>query len=168
MSVAPDLVYTPTPESRLADEHLDHIASVLDDIFRIPGTNIRFGLDAIVGWIPGIGDAIAGIASFIIVFAAWQRGAPLITLARMILNVLLEMTLGAIPVVGDVFHVAWKCNRRNYRLLMRVKQDPQAHTWSDWLFVLLIFAAVAAMAVAPLVLLVWLMHLFGTSLRNLG
>ncbi|MGH9530046.1 MAG: DUF4112 domain-containing protein [Terriglobales bacterium] len=159
MPVAPDLVYTPAPQTRLKDEHLDHIAAVLDDMFRIPGTKIRFGLDAIVGWIPGIGDAVAGIASFIIVFSAWQRRAPLITLARMVLNVLLEMVVGAIPVVGDVFHIIWKCNRRNYRLLLRVRDNPRGHTLNDWLFVGLIFTAVAAMAIAPIALLAWLIHL---------
>jgi Domain of unknown function (DUF4112) len=66
------------------DEHLDHIAAVLDDMFRVPGTQIRFGLDFLIGWIPGIGDAAAGIASLVIIVAAWRRGAALVTLARMI------------------------------------------------------------------------------------
>jgi Domain of unknown function (DUF4112) len=155
MPLVPDLVYTPAGQSRAADEHLDLIAGVLDEMFRIPGTRIRFGLDAIVGLVPGIGDAIAGIASFIIVFAGWQRGAPRITLARMVANVLLEMTLGAIPLVGDLFHVAWKCNRRNYRLLMRVRQDQRAHTRRDWVFVALLAIAIAAVVVVPIALLVW-------------
>jgi hypothetical protein len=159
MPLIPDLVYTPAPRARAADDHLDLIAGVLDDMFRIPGTRIRFGLDAIVGLVPGIGDAIAGIASFIIVFAGWQRGAPRITLARMVLNVLLEMSLGALPVVGDLFHVAWKCNRRNYRLLARVRQNPRAHTWRDWLFVAAIAVAVASVVVAPIALLVWFLGL---------
>ena len=81
-----------------SDEHLDYIAALLDDMFRIPGTQIRFGLDALIGWVPGIGDAMAGIASFLIVFASWRRGAKSITLVRMIANVVLETTLGAIPV----------------------------------------------------------------------
>ena len=166
MAVVPDLVYTPSPEARAADEHLDHIAAVLDDIFRIPGTRIRFGLDAIVGWIPGIGDAVAAIASSIIVFAAWSRGAPFITIARMILNVLLEVMIGAIPVLGDMFHIAWKCNRRNYRLLLRVRENPRAHTWRDWLFVALIFTAVAAIAAAPFVLLLWLTNSLAPILRG--
>src|SRR5580692_6673588 len=108
----------------ISNEHLDTVAAVLDDMWRIPGTKIRFGLDALVGWIPGIGDAMAGIASCLIVVAAWRRGAPAITLARMVANILLEATVGAVPVVGDVFHIAWKANRRNYRLLVREKQEP--------------------------------------------
>jgi hypothetical protein len=155
MPLIPDLVYTPATQTHANDEHLDLIAGVLDDMFRIPGTKIRFGLDAIVGVVPGIGDAVAGIASFIIVFAGWQRGAPGITLARMVLNVLLEMALGAVPVVGDLFHIAWKCNRRNYRLLLRVRQNRRAHTWRDWLFVALLGISIAAVVVVPIALLVW-------------
>jgi Domain of unknown function (DUF4112) len=64
------------PRQLTSNEHLDYIAALLDDIFRIPGTKIRFGLDALIGWVPGIGDAMAGIASFLIVFAAWHRGVP--------------------------------------------------------------------------------------------
>jgi hypothetical protein len=158
MPTLPDTIYAPGPKHRATDESLDHIAGVLDDMFRISGTRIRFGLDAIVGWIPGIGDAFAGIASFIIVFAAWQRGAPGITLARMVLNVLLEMLVGGVPVVGDLFHVAWKCNRRNYKLLMRVRQAPRAPTTRDWLVVVLIVIAIAAAVVAPIALLVWIFH----------
>ncbi len=102
----------------ISNEHLDFVAALLDDVFRIPGTKIRFGLDASIGWVLGIGDAIAGIASFLIVIASWRRGVKAVTLVRMIANVLLETAIGAIPVAGDVFHVVWKANRRNYRLLM--------------------------------------------------
>jgi hypothetical protein len=88
-----------------SNEHLDYIAALLDDIFRIPGTKIRFGLDALIGWVPGIGDAMTGIASFLIVFASWRRGAKAVTLVRMVANVLLETAIGAVPVAGDVFHI---------------------------------------------------------------
>ena len=99
-----------------SDEHLDYIAALLDDIFQIPGTKIRFGLDALIGWIPGIGDAMAGTASFLIVFASWRRGARTVTLMRMIANVLLETVVGAIPVAGDIFHVVWKANQTELSL----------------------------------------------------
>src|ERR1700688_2942834 len=57
------------------DEHLDYIATLLDDMFRVPGTQIRFGLDFLIGWIPGVGDAVAGVASLVIIISAWRRGA---------------------------------------------------------------------------------------------
>jgi len=141
-----------------SNEHLDYIAALLDDMFRIPGTRIRFGLDALIGWIPGIGDAAAGIASFFIVFAAWRRGVQSITLVRMIANVLLETTLGAIPVAGDVFHVFWKANRRNYRLLIREKEQPAAHTRRDWMFLSVILFMVVAAAAIPVAILIWILR----------
>src|ERR1700686_891823 len=125
-----------------SNEHLDYVAALLDDMWRIPGTKIRFGLDAVIGWVPGIGDAMAGIASCLIVFASWRRGAKSITLVRMIANVLLEATIGAIPVAGDVFHVFWKANRRNYRLLIREKEQPGLNTGRDRVFLAIILFTV--------------------------
>jgi hypothetical protein len=141
-----------------SNEHLDYIAALLDDMFRIPGTRIRFGLDALIGWIPGIGDAAAGIASFVIVFAAWRRGVQSITLVRMIANVLLETTIGAITVAGDVFHVFWKANRRNYRLLIREKEQPGLNTGRDWTFLAIILFMVAAAAAIPVAILIWILR----------
>jgi Domain of unknown function (DUF4112) len=141
-----------------SNEHLDYIAALLDDIFRIPGTQIRFGLDALIGWVPGVGDAMTGIASFLIVFASWRRGAKAVTITRMIANVLLETAIGAIPVAGDAFHVVWKANRRNYRLLIREREEPGANTKRDWLFLgVLLFAAIMAMAI-PIAILIWLLR----------
>jgi len=141
-----------------SDEHLDYIAALLDDMFRIPGTQIRFGLDALIGWVPGIGDAVAGIASFLIVFASWRRGAKSITLVRMIANVLLETAIGAIPVAGDVFHVFWKANRRNYRLLMREKEQPGVNTGRDWMFLAVILFTVLTAAAIPIGILIWILR----------
>jgi hypothetical protein len=141
-----------------SNEHLDYIATLLDDIFRIPGTQIRFGLDALIGWVPGIGDAMAGIASFLIVFAAWRRGVQAVTLVRMIANVLLETTLGAIPVAGDVFHIFWKANRRNYRLLIREKEQPGSNAGRDWMFLAIILFTVIAAVGIPIGLLIWILR----------
>jgi len=158
--ILPPLPLTPAIPSKTAtptasDEHLNLIATWLDDRFVIPGTKIRFGLDAIIGWIPGIGDVLAAIASLFIVFSAWQRGAARITLLRMMLNLAIEDTLGAIPILGDVAHVAWKANRRNYNLLMRDHESPRHHTWQDWLFVVTALLIMALLFVAPFVLLAY-------------
>jgi len=142
-----------------SNEHLDYVAALLDDMWRIPGTKIRFGLDAVIGWVPGIGDAMAGIASCLIVFASWRRGAKPITLARMIANILLEMTLGAIPLVGDVFHIVWKANRRNYRLLMREKEQPGVHARRDWIFLAIILFTVIVVVAIPVGLLIWILRI---------
>ena len=141
-----------------SNEHLDNIAALLDDMFRIPGTKIRFGLDALIGWIPGIGDAVAGIASFLIVFAAWRRDVQSITLVRMIANVLLETAVGAVPVAGDLFHIFWKANRRNYRLLLREKEQPGSHTGRDWMFLAIILLMVVTAAAIPVAILLWILR----------
>ena len=143
------------PRKLTSDEHLDYIASLLDDMFQIPGTKIRFGLDALIGWIPGIGDAMAGTASFLIVLASWQRGARTVTLMRMLANVLLETVVGAIPVAGDIFHVAWKANRRNYRLLMREREQAGHHIGRDWMFLAVILVIAIAAVGIPIGILIW-------------
>jgi hypothetical protein len=141
-----------------SNEHLDYIAALLDDMWRIPGTKIRFGLDALIGWVPGIGDALAGIASCLIVFASWRRGVPRITLTRMVANILLESTIGAIPVVGDVFHIAWKANRRNYRLLLREREQPGSYIKRDWVFLAAILLMFVAAAGIPIAIFIWLLR----------
>jgi hypothetical protein len=147
------------PRLLASNEHLDYIAALLDDMWSIPGTKVRFGLDALIGWIPGIGDAMAGVASCVIVFASWRRGVPKVTLVRMVANIALETAIGAIPVLGDVFHIVWKANRRNYRLLLREKEQPGSNTDRDWIFLgLILFMVVAAVAV-PIGLLIWLLRL---------
>jgi Domain of unknown function (DUF4112) len=157
------LVYTymvRRSRATFTDEHLDYIASLLDDMFRVPGTQIRFGLDFLIGWIPGVGDAVAGVASLVIIISAWRRGAALVTLARMITNVVLETLIGAIPVIGDAFHVVWKANRRNYRLLMREKNRAlgESHAWRDVLFFVLLLLGVLCLVAVPLGLVLWLIR----------
>jgi len=157
------LVYTymvRRSRATFTDEHLDYIASLLDDMFRVPGTQIRFGLDFLIGWIPGVGDAVAGVASLVIIISAWRRGAALVTLARLITNVVLETLIGAIPVIGDAFHVVWKANRRNYRLLMREKNRAlgESHAWRDMLFFVLLLLGVLCLVAVPLGLVLWLIR----------
>src|SRR6516164_9811216 len=95
---------------------LDALANLLDTAFILPGTNVRFGLDAMVGLVPGIGDVITTVMSLYIVHEARQVGAPPHIL-RMLANVMLDGIVGAVPVVGDAFDVLWRANRRNMRLL---------------------------------------------------
>ncbi len=102
-----------------SDENLDMLSHLLDDFLRIPGTNIRFGLDGIIGLIPGIGDVLGAMASWIIILAAWLRGVPKVTLVRMLVNVAIGTIIGSVPVLGDAFDIAWKANRRNFALLQR-------------------------------------------------
>jgi hypothetical protein len=96
---------------------LDALATLLDTAFILPGTNVRFGFDALIGLIPGIGDAITTAISLYIVREAHQLGAPFHVIVRMLANVALDGFVGAVPVVGDAFDVMWRANRRNVRLL---------------------------------------------------
>ncbi|MFT5063583.1 MAG: hypothetical protein ACI91G_000953 [Gammaproteobacteria bacterium] len=98
-------------------KRLDKLASLLDSQISIPGTKIRFGLDAILGLVPGIGDVAGAILSLWIVFSGLRMGATPPTVFKMLLNVGIELILGAIPVVGDMFDVVWQSNNRNVALL---------------------------------------------------
>jgi len=113
-------------------------------------------LDALIGWIPGIGDALAAFASMFIVASAWKRGAARITVLRMMLNLTIENIFGAIPIIGDFAHVAWKANRRNYNLLIRDQQSVHRHKWQDWLFVIGACLLICLLFLGPVVLLVYL------------
>jgi len=145
-----------------SDENLDLLAHLLDDAFRIPGTRIRFGLDGIVGLVPAIGDVLAGLASCILIFAAWVRGAPYVTLVRMVVNLGIGVVVGAVPFLGDAFDIAWKANRRNYALLVRHIEHPRRHAWKDWVFLASLLLALAAIFLAPLLVLAWMLGwLFG-------
>src|SRR5580698_11575619 len=131
------------------DENLDLLSHVLDDFIRIPGTSIRVGLDGIVGFIPGIGDLIGGIASCIIIIAAWARGVSYVTVARMVANVAIEVVVGAIPVLGDMFDIAWRANRRNYALLVGSVDEPRKHTRQSWIFLGGLCAFLMALVLVP-------------------
>ena len=138
------------------DENLDLLSRVLDTWFRVPGTNIRFGLDGIIGFIPGIGDALGGLASCIIVVAAYFRGAPLVTIARMVVNVGVEVGVGMVPFLGNLFDIGWRANRRNYHLLERTLLTGKRDTWRDWLFMGALALGLVVLALIPLVLFTWL------------
>jgi hypothetical protein len=102
-------------EQRLAQ--VKWLATMMDDAFRIPGTPLRFGWDSVLGFFPGFGDVLTGALSLLIVHHAWQTGASKLVLARMLGNVGLDFTIGAIPLFGDLFDFAFKANRKNARLL---------------------------------------------------
>jgi hypothetical protein len=145
------------------DENLDLLSRVLDTWFRIPGTSIRFGIDGIIGLVPGIGDVLAGLASSIIIIAAWVRGAPYVTIARMVVNLALDVVIGAIPFLGDAFDIAWKANRRNYALLTRHLEQPRRPHWGDWLFLAGVALVVCTIFAVPVLVIAWLLHVLVTT-----
>jgi len=126
------------------------VADLLDRAIRIPGTNIRFGLDPIIGLIPGAGDMVgAGLSGYVIVLAA-RAGAPRSVLTRMVANVAIDSLLGSVPAVGDLFDFAWKSNTKNVELLKAHIDRPAEATGASRGFVaimLLLLALLAAGAV---------------------
>ena len=93
------------------------LSRLLDEQFRIPGTTYRVGLDGLLGLIPGVGDAAGALLSTYILYEAIRLGAPSTALLRMIANIGIDAVGGAIPVVGDIFDMAWKTNKKNAALL---------------------------------------------------
>ena len=139
----------------LRDETLERVEYLLDEAFPIPGTSIRLGLDGIIGLVPGFGDVLAGLLSLIIPLAAWIRGLPYITLVRMAVNLAIGVLVGTIPIFGDIFDIAWKANRRNYRLLQRHLGEPRRHTWRDWIFLVILALGLAVVFALPITLVAW-------------
>jgi hypothetical protein len=114
----------PVSDAR-AVQRLERLARLLDSEFRVPGTRFRFGLDGLVGFIPGIGDAAGLAISSYIVVEAWRLGAPSPILLRMIANLVVDGAVGAVPIAGDLFDIAWKANKRNMNLLLgHVRKRP--------------------------------------------
>lgn len=98
-------------------KHLEQLAWLLDNSIRVPFTKRRIGIDSVVGLVPGIGDAIGGLLSTWIVFQGMRLRVPFFTIAHMIMNVAVEVVVGFIPFLGDLFDMGWKANHRNVQLL---------------------------------------------------
>ena len=106
-----------TAEQEAALERLRRFAKLLDSAFRVPGTNFEMGLEGLIGLVPGIGDFASAVVSLYVPFEAIRMGAPWERVAKMLLNILIDAVLGSIPIVGDLFDIAFKANNRNVRLL---------------------------------------------------
>jgi hypothetical protein len=138
-----DSVRTRSPEALVQTrepslERLRTLARLLDSAFQIPGTQYRFGIDALIGLVPGIGDAISAGFSMFIVFQAARLGASRATLTRMMGNVALDTIVGEIPLLGDLFDAGWKSNNRNLALLENHLRQPVATRRSSRRVLLLI------------------------------
>jgi hypothetical protein len=107
-------------------ERLRALSRLLDNAFTIPGTQVRFGLDALVGLVPGLGDAVSAVFSGYLIVQASRLGAPKSVVSRMVANVAIDTLIGWVPLLGDLFDVAWKSNVRNMSLLEDHLQHPAA------------------------------------------
>jgi len=139
----------------------------MDDLFRVPVLGWRFGLDALVGMIPGIGDTGTTLVSFYILAAAVRHRVPKITLLRMGLNIGFDYVIGALPIVGDVADAWWKSNQKNVALLRRSAtvsvEEARAGRMSDWIFVGGIFVVLTALAIASFAVSVYILSKLWTG-----
>jgi hypothetical protein len=126
------------------------LALILDQFLRLPGTRFRFGLDPIIGLIPGIGDTASAMISALSLVYAARCGLPKVLLARMSFNILLNEIIGIVPGIGDAFSFWFKSNLRNYELLQRHMAAPVASRKSDWIFVVVVLALLFVIVCAGL------------------
>jgi len=132
-------------------------AVLLDSAFRIPGTGIRFGLDAIVGLIPGLGDLSTPAFAALLLMQAVRMRLPVVVQARMVLNAAFDMLIGLVPILGDLADIGWKANLKNLALLERHARPGVPPARGDYLLVWVFLAFLALIAVTPVVLIVWLL-----------
>jgi hypothetical protein len=125
------------------------LARLLDSAVTVPGTNIRFGADSLIGLIPGLGDIAGAVLSGYIVLVATRLGAPASVVARMLLNIGVDTVVGSVPVLGDLFDVAWKSNQMNVALLERHLGAPIAtRRTSRWLVTGVVVVAISLFVLA--------------------
>ena len=134
---------------------LEQLSYWLDGLFRVPGTTWRFGLDSLVGLVPGLGDVATSAVSFYILAAGVRYRVPKSTLLRMGVNLGIDYLAGSVPLVGDLFDAAWKSNQKNVELIRRRATVPPEEARrgrkSDWLFVggvILVLVGILAGSVA--------------------
>jgi hypothetical protein len=111
------------------------LAYIMDDVVRVPGTKFRFGLDPLLGLIPGIGDTSSALVSAIALVQAVRVGVPKVLLMRMAANIFVNEIIGVVPVVGDAFSFWFKSNARNYEILKHHRLGSSPARASDWVFV---------------------------------
>lgn len=152
---------------------LDRLASLLDDQFRIPGTDIRFGLDPLLGLLAGGGDWVAWVAGVYVIWEAARLEVQTRTLFRMSGYVLVDLVVGYVPVLGDLFDVAYRSNRKNVELLFdhfdyrkrggSTRELPEtlpqnsASPWKTYLTVTVLIGVLTLLAAVPFVVVWWLL-----------
>ena len=142
----------------------------MDDLFRVPVLGWRFGLDPLIGLVPGLGDTSTALVSFYILAAAVRYRVPKITMLRMGLNIGIDYVFGSLPIVGDLADAWWKSNRMNLELLQKratvSAEEARSGRASDWLFVGGIIVGLAALAIASATISLYLLYRLGEFLAG--
>jgi hypothetical protein len=138
------------------DKHLDRLSFILDKAIKVPGTDIRFGLDPIISFFfPVAGDTVATLMSAYIVLVSVRYGLPKSIIARMVYNVGVDYAIGSVPLLGDLFDFTWKSNDKNMRLLNKHATGEGKSLWSDWVWVLVLLGLLGLVALGILVFLIY-------------
>ena len=154
--------------ARRAEREIEALARLLDDRFELPGTGRRFGIDALIGLIPGFGDAAsAGIGGYLVLRAV-RIGVPGVVVARMVFNTLFDLVMGLIPLLGDLFDFAYKSNARNVALMREYINDPDAPTERHWMFLVGVVLVIVGVLALLVTLLARLVDAVLRELRGLG
>lgn len=159
----------PQGDNRLSDEQqqilerLEHLSYLLDSAFGLPIIRYRVGLDTIIGLVPGVGDMLGALPSIYIIHQARRLGLPNGALLQMLLNLIPEVLIGSVPLVGDIFDAVWKANDRNLFLIKRylgtVNEDAAPSNEGLYIFLAAAFALLVVLAVLVVRLLAWLVGL---------
>ena len=142
------------------------LALIMDNFLPFPGTKLRFGLDPIIGLLPGIGDVTSAIISAVAFVHAARCGVPKILLARLAMNILINELVGIIPGLGDAFSFWFKSNVRNYELLRRYSAAPARSRRSDWIFVIAVLGLLFVIVCAGLIVTVLVLEAIGRFVFN--
>ena len=156
-----DLALEQNSERRHVDKNIERLGWLMDDLFRVPVLGWRFGLDALIGLIPGLGDTATSLVSFYILVAAVRHRVPKITILRMGFNIAIDYVMGSLPFVGDLADAWWKSNHMNVELLRKratvFGEEARTARMSDWIFVGGIIAGLTALAFASAVVSFYLL-----------
>ena len=134
----------------------EFLAKILDTTVKIPGTPFYLGLDPLLGLIPGIGDMIANLIGTVILILAARLRVPQIVIARMSLNLLINGTIGAIPILGDLFSIWFRSHARNAELLRRAATQPHRETQQARLYVAGIIAGTVVLLLLAIAAVLWI------------
>jgi hypothetical protein len=149
------------------EENLESLSKYLDNWIKIPIVGWRFGLDALIGLVPNVGDTVTSLASFYILVAGVRYGVPKITLARMAFNIGLDYVVGAIPFIGDAFDFVWKANKQNMDLIRERGTGKGKGTTGDYIFVFGMIALLIGILIGSILVSLYILSLFFRQIGNL-
>ncbi|MCB2426479.1 DUF4112 domain-containing protein [Methylophaga pinxianii] len=144
---------------------IERLSWFLDESITLPG-GYKIGLDGFIGLIPGVGDFIGGLLSSVIIYKAHQIGVPRMVLGRMIINMIIDTVLGAIPIAGDAFDFIWKANKRNAVLLETYQQQPQQVYRKSLIQNIIFIAVLLGILVLMIALISWVIGLVITAINS--